>query len=870
MFSKVFGAQRALASDAKKRGGAFRRHRSSNIAKKKGGADDNKYKSHKAVIARLREKLQKYRQRLANEAAVNKELGRRVAEYKHKYEQEREALKLMTADCNTWRKFATTLQCSSRSLDGKRNKGTEPVSPVNNTLLRNKMDSNAALSPSTFGTTTQAEERQMSGILASVPFKPEWDSGLAFPKTVVNISPLFENFVICGVPTLEAFESFDAAPGSKISLAKCRSPIAPKVLYGFGNRESMPTSVEDFCFPSGVKPSVVRLTDSATEINHVLFGHSSAFKVGNTHMFKLSGAVEGDPNAPVYGYCLQTHRLLERPSSRSHGPKCVNISVCYCFLSRYPFAKLFFSALEEIVELDKMINAEHWSAIRRGLHEEGSNHTEIGHGKPSKSTTDFLRKLQKTSVPDIGTKLSIIGSDGRHEYIEYKRPGIAEIEVFQGVQEDELSMTKWGGPVLLSALSVDRLVLLLGYALLEQKIVFYSKNVYTASACVLAFESLLRPLKWAGPVIPILPRKVITCVDAPVPVIVGVTSAPRNFLQTRRDVVLVKLDEGTIVLPEGNADGCTSMHLFRFPGCDHLCHKLGELNLEVANIDDDEQFDTDICRGHTKPSKTRVSKAERIFATIRSKISTLTETCKTGSYRNIGADHPHTLYFEKLRRTQMMDHLSQMESEGILLSDDEDDDEATNLKEKPSMLENLEAPASQIKEGVPESFRGSQEVLDDFSSSAGEEGFCEDDEEQCFGAREKKVDHECTDRVLFPSEQSEGQENPVADNGELSGNQQLAADDPSLQKMLPAEEGAGASMYPSEGMDAPAQNIQSPARRARQQPIIWHSNNSDFEGSSDSSSSSSEDDSSGVESDVNPVIRQNRRRFRFSTPERYR
>ena len=45
------------------------------------------------------------------------------------------------------------------------------------------------------------------------------------------------------------------------------------------------------------------------------------------------------------------------------------------------------------------------------------------------------------------------------------------------------------------------------------------------------------------------------------------------------------------------------------------------------------------------------------------------------------------------------------------------------------MLENLEAPASQIKEGVPESFRGSQEVLDDFSSSAGEEGFCEDDEE---------------------------------------------------------------------------------------------------------------------------------------------
>ena len=107
MFSKVFGAQKALAngSNKKKKGGRK--------TQKVSGTHD-KYKSHKAVIARLREKLKKYRQRLANEAAVNKELGRRVAEYKQKYEQEREALKIMTADCNTWRKFATTLQCTPR------------------------------------------------------------------------------------------------------------------------------------------------------------------------------------------------------------------------------------------------------------------------------------------------------------------------------------------------------------------------------------------------------------------------------------------------------------------------------------------------------------------------------------------------------------------------------------------------------------------------------------------------------------------------------------------------------------------------------------------------------------------------------------
>lgn len=63
----------------------------------------------------------------------------------------------------------------------------------------------------------------------------------------------------------------------------------------------------------------------------------------------------------------------------------------------------------------------------------------------------------------------------------------------------------WALPALLRHLPLDQIVLALGCALTEMRIVVVGSDLSVVSSCVLALVNLLRPLKWAGPVIVTLP-----------------------------------------------------------------------------------------------------------------------------------------------------------------------------------------------------------------------------------------------------------------------------------------------------------------------------------------------------------------------------
>jgi DENN (AEX-3) domain len=49
------------------------------------------------------------------------------------------------------------------------------------------------------------------------------------------------------------------------------------------------------------------------------------------------------------------------------------------------------------------------------------------------------------------------------------------------------------------------------------------------SGCVLALVNLLRPLRWAGPVIVTLPSSLHAYLESPVPLILGMQSLPEGF-----------------------------------------------------------------------------------------------------------------------------------------------------------------------------------------------------------------------------------------------------------------------------------------------------------------------------------------------------
>ena len=65
---------------------------------------------------------------------------------------------------------------------------------------------------------------------------------------------------------------------------------------------------------------------------------------------------------------------------------------------------------------------------------------------------------------------------------------------------------------------------LLAAVMLEKSIICYGPNLNKVSGVILGLESLLRPFGWSMALIPILPRMLLDTLEAPVPILAGITS----------------------------------------------------------------------------------------------------------------------------------------------------------------------------------------------------------------------------------------------------------------------------------------------------------------------------------------------------------
>ena len=107
----------------------------------------------------------------------------------------------------------------------------------------------------------------------------------------------------------------------------------------------------------------------------------------------------------------------------------------------------------------------------------------------------------------------------------------------------------------LELLGVETCIKVLTLILLEHKVILQSRDYNALSMCVLAFITMLYPLEYMFPVIPLLPT-CMSCAEqlllAPTPYIIGISA---SFLQQKKhfklpdDVWLIDLDSNGITVP---------------------------------------------------------------------------------------------------------------------------------------------------------------------------------------------------------------------------------------------------------------------------------------------------------------------------------
>ncbi|KAJ6243244.1 c-myc promoter binding protein [Anaeramoeba flamelloides] len=100
---------------------------------------------------------------------------------------------------------------------------------------------------------------------------------------------------------------------------------------------------------------------------------------------------------------------------------------------------------------------------------------------------------------------------------------------------------------LFSTLSPENIIIVFTALLHERQIVFISKILTNLTQCIIAMISLLYPLKWHHPLIPVLPADFIEIFQSPVPSLIGCYSSIIEMEFPTGDTVIVDIDSDHIV-----------------------------------------------------------------------------------------------------------------------------------------------------------------------------------------------------------------------------------------------------------------------------------------------------------------------------------
>ena len=322
---------------------------------------------------------------------------------------------------------------------------------------------------------------------------------------------IFDHFLVVGLPS-RLVEHPDVAVGARYS---------PKVLHHL-SPTGAPTQAEaiaDFCLPAGAKVSAAQAGEGRRP------GALNAVRGVKEVIFVLSGGGR-DGSRVQYGVCAHASRFYESVSDDVDRPPLVEVDVCYCIVTQFPFLPLHFSVLRSAIraEIEAFETRKHPRSRRYA------------------AAHAALKTYSRVPPPGPGLKVEVnIG-----EVIEWTRPRRRRPKLSRAPRDEATRLAReWSLPVVLGRLSLENVLRVLACALLELRVVFVSRDLQTLSACALGAVSLLRPLRWAGPLISALPADLRDYLDSPVPLILGVTGLPLHFEQGA-DMVLAFADEDRV------------------------------------------------------------------------------------------------------------------------------------------------------------------------------------------------------------------------------------------------------------------------------------------------------------------------------------
>ncbi|TYZ62812.1 hypothetical protein PybrP1_010945 [[Pythium] brassicae (nom. inval.)] len=358
-------------------------------------------------------------------------------------------------------------------------------------------------------------------------------------------------------------------------------------------------SIEHFCFPSGV---------AATAPSRLGSGHAAAAPRESDSFFVLMLAGGGAQGQSVqYASCLKGWITLPAAAGVLGS---VAVPVCYCLISELPFLPFFRGVLMQLLD-------DH----RRDLASDGdlSALSSVLSNRHAHHIDEVLQTLKGVALPAAGASMPIDLFPLREEGSSPSLLLLTRPAEETGADEKNTLLLQWSLSHLLACLSIEQTLRILGFLLLEMKVIVVSKSLTLLSSATLGIASLLHPLKWAGPLITVLPPFLHEYLEAPVPLICGVDHLSSAFEFTKGTVV-VDLERDKIVVHDDDQHVLSSKP--SLPGFAALAQSLSGFTKQLR-------------RGSERSAMTAFPKphfaVDVVIRRVRRHIESLLDACVSGS-----------------------------------------------------------------------------------------------------------------------------------------------------------------------------------------------------------------------------------------------
>eukprot|EP00946_MAST-07B_sp_MAST-7B-sp1_P004664 g4664.t1 len=520
------------------------------------------------------------KQRLANERLANKELGRRVAalrkecaSWRKKYEEEHARRLQLDGEVGRLRALLDGSQDGNNPSTENRRLVSNSTTPSRAGALRiercvspkigrriDKMRSSFEAEAVALRRSVEEEDDEEKPpqvpVRTSIEFllrssmrgSPSEELRPEEPSTTTNCdspaSSLACGFFIAGATS-------EAATNAKLHISRGTifGRAEPVILSSevLPSLSKLPDLISNMCYPNGVR--LWEKDDNSRASKR----HRSSF---SPSLFSVAVPSDsGADNPPLYGIFAQIDPGGKLSCIEHSTGRVLQLPFIACFLTREPKFEALSEVIKEIANTEVRRMASRVDSLHCGKMSDDAIHIQgSGFGKLCPEASALVRDA--------------LGLDAEHQRDPIFASVIARCRPSL-YREHPQCLFAWGGARLIRAISLERTLVVLGCALAETKIVFVSPNTSILGSSVLAFSALLMPLVWSGPLVPVLPTSLLHMLDAPFPLMAGITRLNKSMLEQREnDTVIVDLDRGRIFLP---TEISSAFHNYKFKNLEKFC-----------------------------------------------------------------------------------------------------------------------------------------------------------------------------------------------------------------------------------------------------------------------------------------------------------